>query len=206
MKPKMSTHCLQPSLVLLAALFSACGDTKDKETPALVVSGSLTLSDSKTTDAATFSLTTIEKCSRNADSGRVDVVLSQGVGKPSLSFAIKDYSSTPKTYTCKQSTDNKDSLTDVGGKFESCMVDVKVLSSATASTLNGYSMYREVATTKPFSFTDSCSIALTAATPNISGTLTCTNLIQTALEGAARNPIDASVTADLKADFNCTFR
>ena len=82
---------------------------------------------------------------------------------PSLSIAIKDYSSTAKTYTCKQASDNSTSETDIGGKFDSCMTSISALTTSTAKTLNAYSMYRDTTATKKFTYAGTCTINVTAA-------------------------------------------
>jgi hypothetical protein len=197
-----------PALVFaVLGSFSSCGDKKKDDDTPVTVYGNLTLSESKGgNDNATAQLTSVTSCTRNADTGRVDVNLSQGAGKPSMAFAIKDYSSTPKTYICKQAADNATSDTDVGGKFESCMASAFVMSSSTATTLNGYQMHRDSASTKKFTYAGVCSVTVTTASPSIVGTLSCTGMVQTMLESAARNPIDGGITATLQGDFNCAFQ
>jgi hypothetical protein len=166
----------------------------------------MTVTTTQGDDAGTFELTALTSCRRNADSGRVDVSLSQGAGKAGISFAIKDYQSSAKPYSCVQSSDNQNSATDLGGKFDSCMVAIAVPSTPSATTLNGYAMHRDAITVKPFNYSGECSIQVTEASPATKGTILCKSLVQTQLEGAARNPIDAAVTADVTAEFNCTFQ
>lgn len=194
-------------LIASAAFATGCGGGDDSKTDPPVIYGNLTLSDSTTAaDNTTLQMTNVAACSRNADTGRVDVTLSQGQGRPSLALAIKDYSSDPKTYQCKQAADNATSDTSVGGKFETCMVAVTVPSSASATTLNGYSMYRESTNTRRFAYNGSCSITVTTATPSIAGSFVCSNMVQTTLEGAPRNPIDPAVVAKATGDFKCNFQ
>ncbi len=195
-------------MVLLNPIFSACG-SKDKSDSPTVVYGKIIVKSSSGTDSGSYELTSLTQCQRNVDTGRVDIALSQGSGKPGLTLAIKDYSASAKTYTCVQALDNQSSTTSVGGKFETCMAGVTVLSTPTATsaaTLNGYSMYRETTGIKPFSYSGACSIQVTEGSPSIKGTVSCGSMVQTLLEGAARNPIDVTVTADLSAEFNCTFQ
>lgn len=193
--------------VVALTLVAACGSKKSEDSEPVTISGNLTVSGSKTvTDNATVQMTNIVTCSRNADTGRVDVTLSQGSDRPSFSLAIKDYSADPKTYSCTQAADNATSETDVGGKFETCLVAAKVLSASDKTTLNGYSMYRETVATRKFSYTGACSISVTTASPAIVGSFSCTNMIQTTLESAVRNPIVEAITANAAGDFNCTFR
>jgi hypothetical protein len=193
-------------LMLLAPALTSCGSKSDSKPQPVIVYGKMTVTTTSSTDAGTFELTALSSCKRNADTGRVDVIMSQGAGKPGLSFAIKDYSSTAKPYTCTQSLDNQSSTTDLGGKFESCMVAITVPSTATATTLNGYSMHRDALTVKPFNYSGACSIQVTEASPATKGTIVCSDMVQTQLEGLARNPIDTSTTADVTAEFNCTFQ
>jgi len=185
----------------------SCGSDDKKEDPPTVVYGTMVLSDSKGgDDNATVKLTSANTCKRNADTGRVDVKISAGTGKPSLTLAIKDYSSEAKTYTCKQAADNATSDTEVGGKFETCSVEASVLTSAETKTLNTYSMYRETTAIKAFPYTGACTINVTTASPSIEGTVTCTGLVQTTLEGAIRNPVEEKVTASVQSDFECRFK
>jgi hypothetical protein len=205
----MQRSCFIKSTLTLLALYpllTSCGSKDESDPPPVVVYGKTEITSVSGKDNASLELTSLTQCARNADTGRVDISVSQGPGKPGLTLAIKDYSSSAKTYTCTQAADNQGSETSVGGKFESCMVGVSVLSAATATTLNGYSMYRETTTTKPFAYTGVCTIQVTDASPSIKATVSCTKMIQTQLEGAPRNPIDANVTADLTADINCTFQ
>ena len=191
---------------LLSLALISCGGKDDDDEEPTVVYGTMTLSDSKGgNDNATVQLTAATTCTRNADTGRVDVTLSQGSGKPSLSLAIKDYSSVAKTYTCKQAADNATSDTDVGGKFESCMVSASVLAGPALTTLNSYSMYRETIAVKKFTHAGACSITVNTASPSIAGTVSCTGMVQTLLEGAARNPVDNTITANMQSDFKCNF-
>ncbi len=191
--------------IFALALISCGGKDDDKDEPT-VVYGTMTLSDSKGgNDNATVQLTAVAACTRNADTGRVDVILSQGSGKPSLSLAIKDYSSVAKSYNCKQAADNALSDTEVGGKFESCMVSASVLASPTIATLNSYSMYRETIAVKKFTHAGTCSIEVTTASPSIAGTVSCTGMVQTMLEGVVRNPVENTVTASVQSDFKCNY-
>jgi hypothetical protein len=193
-------------ILVVGTVVASCGSKESSDTP-VVVYGNATLSESKGgSDNATIQFTGLTTCSRNADTGRVDVTLTNGTGKPAFAIAIKDYSSTAKTYTCKQAADNATSDTDIGGKFESCMASISVLSTSSATTLNGYSMYRDSTTTKKFTYPGTCTVNVTAASPSIVATVSCTGMVQTLLEGAARNPIDASITATLAGDINCAFR
>ena len=199
----MKTGCL---LAVLAAV-GACGksDSKD-DTPATVVYGTLTTANSKTTtDNGTYQLTTADVCTRDVANGIVNVSLSQGSGKPSLTLKIKNFSATPKKYTCTQAADNI-TQGSTGSLFDTCMVDAKVLSAAAATNLNGYSIYRDTATSLGFTYSGACTIDVTTAPPEAKGTVTCGSMIQTTLNGAARNPIDPAMTADISATFDCTMK
>jgi hypothetical protein len=191
--------------VMSSAALLGCGqEAEDK--PATVVYGTLTVTGSTTqTDNGSWDLTTLTKCTRNADTGRVDAVVGLSTGQ-SLTVAIKNYSSTAKKYTCVQAADNKESTSDVGGKFDDCMVDAKALSATGSSTVNGYSMHRDSISTKPFSYAGECSIDVTQASPSIKATISCLDMVQTVLESAARNPINAEVNADVAATLDCPFQ
>jgi hypothetical protein len=191
---------------LLTFNLISCGSKDEKKEEPTVVYGTMTLSDSKAnTDNATVALTAVTACTRNADTGRVDVTISQGASTPSLTLAIKDYSSVAKNYTCKQAADNATSETDVGGKFESCMVSASVLSAPTATTLNSYSMYRETIAASEFTYAGVCSVDVTTASPTIAGTVNCTGLVQTMLKSNVRYPVDSTITANVQSDFKCNY-
>jgi hypothetical protein len=195
---------LLTSTVISASMISCGQEAEDK--PAPVTYGTLTVTGSTTqTDNGSWELTTLTKCSRNADTGRVDATVGLGTGQ-TLTIAIKNYSSTAKKYTCVQAADNKESTSDVGGKFDDCMVDAKALSATGATTVNGYSMHRDSVSTKPFSYTGACSIDVTQASPSIKATISCLDMVQSVLESAARNPINAEVNADVAATLDCPFQ
>lgn len=193
--------------VATLGLLTACGSSKsDSEAPPVVVYGNLTVAASTTeTDNGTYALTSADACSRDINTGIVKVSLSQGAGKASMAFTIKDFSATPKTYTCKQAADNQ-SGDGVGSLFETCMVEAKVPSSAGATTLNGYSMYRETVATEKFTYAGTCTIDVTTAPPNAKGTFACTSLVQIVRNGTPRNPVSDTITATATGDFNCNFR
>jgi hypothetical protein len=197
------------SLTFAAAIVvsSGCGDKKEDKPVPTVVHGTFTLSESKAlTDNATVQLTSVDRCVRDTNSGRVDVTLSAGAGQPNIAIAIKDYSATAKTYTCKQAADNRASDTDVGGKFETCMVEVKVKSKAEATSLNGYGIYRETASIYPFTYGGVCTVEVTTATPSITAKVTCADMVQYIIEGGPRRPNDGSITAKVAAEFTCAFQ
>jgi len=184
----------------------SCGSKDSSKDEPVVVYGTMTLSNSVDgNDNATAALTGVSVCTRNADTGRVDVTITQGSGKPSLTLAIKDYSSVAKTYSCVQAADNAASASDVGGKFESCMIAASVLASPNLTTINTYNMYRETTAVQPFTHTGSCSIDVTTATPSIAGTVSCTGMVQTVYQGVARHPLNSEMTADVESDFRCNF-
>lgn len=205
MKHSISVNSLL-GVAILAPVLTSCGSKSDSKSEPIVVYGKMTVGTTKGDDAGTFELNALTSCKRNADTGRVDVSMSQRAGRAGLSFAIKDYSSSAKPYTCIQSLDNQSSPTDLGGKFDSCMVAITVPSTPSATTLNGYSMHRDAITVKPFNYSGACSIQITSASPATKGTIVCNDMVQTQLEGAARNPIDTAVTADVTAEFDCTFQ
>jgi hypothetical protein len=195
------------TIVSAVGILTGCGDKKEDKPAPVVVHGTFTLSDSKgVTDNASVQLTSVDKCARDVNTGRVDLTLSAGVGQPNIMLAIKDYSASAKTYTCKQAADNRTSETDVGGKFETCMVDVKVKSSAEATSLNGYGIYRESATIDPFTYNGACTIDVTAATPSITAKINCVDMVQYLIRGGARRPNDGSITAKLVGELTCAFQ
>ncbi len=185
---------------------TACTSTPPAAAP-VVVYGSVALAGSSTAGSGKVDLTSVVTCTRNADTGRVDVTLSAGGdNSPTLSLAIKNYSTSTSTYTCTQATDNTgESAPDIGGKFASCMVAASLPSAPSAATLDAYAMYRDDPATKKFKYSGTCAIQVTSATAPFKGTVNCGKMIQTVLEGAPRNPIDEKATGDVVADFSCTF-
>ena len=193
------------SVGTLAAVLAVCGgcglDTAADDPPELVVYGTLELTAADV--AESYDLTSVERCDRDVDSGLATITLSGELAR--LEMKIKGFASSPRAYDCAQAVDNSTEVGSVGGKFDGCMVSAQAPSAADASTTDRYDMHRAEASTKLFTYAgEACQIDVTSGPPAWAGAVTCPKLIQTALEGAPRNPIDASVTADVRvASFQC---
>ena len=112
-----------------------------------------------------------------------------------LDVKIKGFSTTANTYTCTQATDNGEDA--VGNKFDSCSVALTLADPE--SSVNRYAMHRDEDSDKPFTYGGTCTLTTTYEEPTINVNVACSDLIQTDLQGAPRNPIDESVTASITA-------
>ena len=156
-----------------------------------------------TAENGVMELTKVDECSINPDTGRADFSFSNGRNR-SLTIAIKNITSTPATYTCGQASDNALAMDDLGLKFDDCMVEVSKISSADTTTSNSYSMHRISTDIKLFNYDGTCTVETTEVVSTVSANINCTGMVQTVLDGAARNPIDEEVTIDVTGDFSCT--
>ncbi|MCX6124459.1 MAG: hypothetical protein NTV34_06875 [Proteobacteria bacterium] len=202
---KKSFREIVNSLVIIGAptIMIACGDGKSSDPAPVVTYATMTVSNAtKTTDNGTLTLTTSTTCTKDATSDLLTVVLSSTSGQ-NMSVTVKGFKSTASTYTCVQASTNQTDPVSVGSKYDTCGVSFHTLSAATGTALNGYAMYRDTVAIKPFTYAGTCSIAFTDTAPTVKGTVTCSKLLQTELDGSARNPIDTSMTADISGSFYC---
>jgi len=193
---------MRSATILALAVCTGCGlETGTEDPPEPVVYGSLELTAAG--GVATYDLTSVDLCERDVDSGLAKITLSAGLAR--LEMKIKGFASSARTYECAQAADNATELGSVGGKFDGCMVSVQAPSAPDAATADGYDMHRAEPDTKLFTYEGgTCQIDVTSGPSALAGSVTCPKLIQTSLEGAPRNPIDPSVTADLRvASFRC---
>ena len=199
---KNKSWMISSSILIGFSLLSGCGSTEEDESNTTTYS-TVTVANSVTSEEnGVLTLTKVESCTVDADTGRADFIWSNGTQKK-LTLAVKAFASTNKVYTCTQASDNSTSLDSVGLKFDSCMVDLEIPSIEQSGVSNTYGMHRASTSVKQFSYSDSCSITITSATGEITGTLTCTGMIQTHLDGAPRNPVNEAATMDLSGDFKC---
>lgn len=181
------------SLALASILVMSCSkDDDDKKTAETVVYGSLNVSLLASDTASAYNLTQAT-CSSDSNSGLFTATFS-GDSASKLEVRIKGFSTQGQTYTCTQSTDNRDG--DIGQRFDSCMVEATVPDEE--SGLNTYSMHRSAETVKAFTYAGACTVATQYAAPKVTLTIDCADLVQTVLQGAARNPIDEEVTARIR--------
>lgn len=179
---------------------------KEKEDPETVYATLTTTNSSDTSQNVTLSLKSVATCTKDSNSSLVTVRLgSSGATAPFFALSIKGYNSTtPGTYTCTQASDNTGST--VGSDlYQSCAMQVGIYSDASGSTLNQYSMYRPVSGIGGFTYAGTCTVTLTDASPTIKGTVSCTRMVQSYLNGSVRNPTDSNLYVDLSGNFYCTF-
>ncbi|MEN9528167.1 MAG: hypothetical protein RI932_40 [Pseudomonadota bacterium] len=165
--------------------------------------GNLVIENSATADSSTNDLYKVVACKRDIDNSVLNVELSDANELANLKLRISGFRPSPQPYTCRQAPDNR-SAGSLGSKFETCFVSARVPASNSGSEVNAYSMYRdESEKSQALVYDGSCVIDIVDVATYVKGTVKCTRMIQTYLNGAPRNPIDASVTADVKAAFNC---
>ena len=118
-----------------------------------------------------------------------------------LTVKIKGFTTNEAIYTCSQASDNIEG--EVGNKFDSCSVALVIADPETS--VNSYAMHRSSAEVKGFTYGGTCTVTTTYSEPTLTADVNCTGLVQTDLQGSARNPIDGSVTADITSGstFSC---
>ncbi|MBM3382936.1 MAG: hypothetical protein FJY29_10905 [Betaproteobacteria bacterium] len=165
--------------------------------------GNLAIENSSSADSSVNDLNKVVACKRDVDNSVLNIELTDANEVANLKLRITGFRPNPQPYTCRQAPDNR-SAGSLGSKFETCFVTGRVPASSTGSEVNGYSMYRDEAEkSQSLVYEGSCVIDVLDVASYVKGTVKCTRMIQTYLSGAPRNPIDASVTADVKATFNC---
>ena len=129
-------------------------------------------------------------CTNDPDSGLFTAEFTGPSGRL-LSVKVKGWSTTANTYACSQASDNTSG--DIGNKFDVCAVELVIPDPETS--VNTYAMHRSTEDVKDFEYAGDCTITTTYTEPQVQGTIACNGLVQTDLQGAPRNPIDAPVTA-----------
>jgi hypothetical protein len=190
-------------VLLLSAAVGTFACSKDDDPAPTVVYGTATKANGGVaTENGEVNLTTLHKCERNAEDSTLLVSMSNGDN--ALEFKINGLTSEPKLYQCSQAEDNKDpsdSADKLGGRFNVCRVSVSTVGEAGQNT---YKMHRDEAVLKAMDYTGDCSINVKTIGTTVEGTLDCTKLWQTKLDGATRNPLSADATIDVNSTFNCT--
>jgi hypothetical protein len=165
--------------------------------------GNLEIENSSGADASASGLYKVVTCKRDIDNSVLNVELTDANDAANLKLRITGFKPNPQPYTCRQASDNR-AAGSLGSKFETCFVAARIPTSSSASALNAYSMYRDEAEkSQAFAYEGSCVIEILDVASYVKGTVKCTRMVQTYLNSAPRNPIDSSVTADVKATFNC---
>jgi hypothetical protein len=118
-----------------------------------------------------------------------------------LTVKIKGFTTSEAIYTCTQASDN--TAGEVGNKFDSCSVALVIADPETS--VNSYAMHRSSAEVKGFTYGGTCTVTTSYSEPTLTADVNCTGLVQTDLQGAARNPIDESITASITSGstFSC---
>jgi hypothetical protein len=197
----MRRHLYVAAPLLMAAATWGCdGLSKESKT----IYSTLNIENSTSNDNARTDLVKLTTCKRDADISVFNFETASDDGVSSLKLRITGFKSTPQTYKCEQAADNK-TAGSVGGKFDTCFVSARTPSFSSAAVFNGYSMYRDEAEkAQEFSYAGNCQITISELTSsNAKGVVLCSKMLQTYLNGALRNPVDAAVTADVRAEFNC---
>ena len=193
----MKIHTLLPLYTLLAIALFGCNlpatddDNKEEEIVEDPIYASLEVSAPGEGEGGSISMGQAS-CSNDADTGFFQGTFS-GNNNEVLSIKIKGFSTSESTYTCTQASDNTEG--SIGNKYDGCSIEL-VLPDPETST-NTYNMHREEESAKAFTYTGTCTISTTYTDPQVEGSIACDGLIQTALQGAARNPIDQEVTASI---------
>lgn len=209
---------------LSVVVLAACGDSgsgtgdKDKtttpndggsgapvggavDTSGLLAGASLTLGNAVfSADNGSYSWTTFNTCRKELASGFFTLTIGDATG--GLDVRIKDFRSVPGTYSCLQAANNAGNTQTLGDKFTGCMVEVRNMPAGAASG-DAYAMHRSALTVPAFSYAGACSVTISEVTSRVKGSIACAGMVQTVLEGTARNPVSNSVTADASGEFFC---
>ena len=131
-------------------------------------------------------------CTNDVDTGFFSGSFSAPDGT-ALTLKIKGFSTSGASYACSQATNNTEGA--VGNKFDGCTVELALPDAETS--VNTYAMHRDVEGTKAFTYAGDCALTISYEDPRVLGTVECSGLVQTELQGSPRNPIDESVTASI---------
>lgn len=188
---RISSHYAATTL-LASVLVLGCGIIDKKDAPPPVEYVNLSVTTPENLEAFPVVITQAS-CTSDADTGFFSGRFT-GADGALLVVKIKGFSTSAASYECAQASDNIDD--GVGNKFDGCTVALAIPDPETS--VNTYAMHREVETTKAFTYGGNCSLTITYEEPRVTGSVDCTGLVQTDLQGSPRNPIDESVTADIK--------
>ncbi|MES2745063.1 MAG: hypothetical protein V4655_06535 [Bdellovibrionota bacterium] len=185
------------SFLVMSLAFSlvsvSCGGSDDDDDKAPVVKyGDLKTSLLASTDVQSAILTTAA-CTRDNSSLLFSGAFT-GPGGEKLDIKIRNFStSIIRPYTCTQTADNVDG--DLGEGYGECGIEFTIPNGNLAPST--YSTYRTAVSQYPFTYSGTCTVTPTYTTPKVTLTITCSNLIQTKLNGNPRNPISEADTASL---------
>ncbi len=188
--------------LVYATLIVGCGDSESEVQEATVYAKATFANSFSEAENGDIELTKVDACTVDSTTGLANFSFSSGRLRKVV-MAIKGFSSVPRSYTCTQAADNATSSGSVGNKYDVCMVETARVSSTDTTTANGYSMHRVSTDIKLFNYAGACSITLTTATGDAQGTFSCAGMVQSVLDGSARNPISEEDTTDVTGEFKC---
>lgn len=202
---KIIYRSLFPSLTVI--FISACsGSTEEKVPvqgdPLASTSGEATLNLVFSKGGiGTLILDNAVTCFVDPDSSDLRMHITDANYLEALFVDIVSLYSSERTYTCAQATTNT-AFESLGDGFDGCAVEVRTISDESVS-LNAFEMYRDSLPSPAFTYSDSCSISITDTEPQVEGSLDCSKIPQTILNGTFRNPVDTSITVDVSGKFSC---
>lgn len=175
------------------ALISCDGDDDKKEAAPVVTYGVLKTSLLDSTEVRVVDLTSAA-CTSSSDTGLFTGVFTAATGE-ALDIKIKDFSTTPRTYTCVQAETNRDG--DLGEKYSGCAIEFTVKNATTG--FDTYATYRTADTQDAFTYAGACTVTTAYASGKVTLAVTCGDLIQTKVRSQTRFPISASEVASAAA-------
>jgi len=203
-------------LILLSTtlVLQSCGTSSDDDAPenatdetenqnGTPLSGTMAFNVTAATydqDDGDYSGDKYQTCRKDLASGLLSIEL--GNSDNLLALKIKNAANSPKTYHCRQATNNATDDGKLGDLFTSCMVDTRLTAEDAAGT-SGYSMHRGTTEMSPFAYAGACTVTVDTIDDAVSGSFACAEMVQTTLDSAYRNPISAATTADITGDFSC---
>ena len=179
------------SICATAILTTGCGLVEQETDAPVIKYAKLSVTTSDNADPVDFELTQ-GTCTNDVDTGFFSGSFSAPDGT-ALTIIIKGFSSRGACYACSDASYYTDCA--LGYKFDGCTVELALPDAETS--VNTYAMHRDVEETKAFTYAGACALTLSYEEPRVLGTVDCTALIQTQLQGSARNPIDEDVTATI---------
>ena len=191
-----------PLFLLLPLLFSlfGCEPPEEKEEEPEVIQYATLSVEAATEGEGGDVIMTESLCTSDSDTGFFEGNFTAEDGSL-LVIKIKGFSTGSGSYTCSQASDN--AMGGIGNKFDGCAIELVIPDASTS--LNTYAMHRSGEDVKDFTYSGTCTITTAYMEPQVSGTISCTGLVQTGFQGAPRNPIDPNATADVvgESSFFC---
>ena len=187
------------ALILGLTTIAGCGGSDSDPAP-VITYATLQVDSSDDDEDGEVTLTGLQSCVLDTDN-KVFTGAWSGASGAALSVRITGFTTSADTNTCTQAADN--TADDIGLKFEVCSVEFSTPdANGTAST---YAMHRSESTQDGFTYAGTCTVSTTYDNKRVSGTISCTNMIQTKIRSTTRFPIDDSVVSTLSptTEFFC---